>query len=360
MRELLISSSREMREKISPRCAESVARGIKNCSGFFSSNDTTNAHVCSIQKKVKKYFDGVLDEWIVANDLAPFPFPYKFSGILTLDRANADKLLQMWTRMVISLADLNSESEARLIATLGCIRDFLHLCYSFHPCKITVVRVDDDGCADVYKQQTGREEKLIRPLPSYLFFDNEHFCKLCFNPIESEFETERYLSGEYKNISDDALTLLKSGAKLIGNKIRQGHCRNHSRKDSFTLSNYNRDIKRKLQFYSVMRLIISVYEIKRVRPLSPEILRSHAHAIVYTDGHMPKPLKKLPSLLSDLCVSNQGIFDATKFAEVLMHNFQQIVELAKKKGYDPEEAQECGLRLRQAWLDKNYKCELCR
>ena len=131
-----ILCERESWQYIWPGCDENMARAIEQCWSQFSLGDSTRGDFCSISKKVKKLFDGVLNEWIVANQDLSLPYPLNFSEVISLSRADADKIIEHCGRMAafqISLyADPINNKAHMVSATLSSLRFFSHFCHAYY------------------------------------------------------------------------------------------------------------------------------------------------------------------------------------------------------------------------------------
>ena len=361
-------------QQINMNCAEQIATAIQFCKSTFSKGDTTNGAARSIRRKVKKHFDPCLNTWIEANNLSSFP--NDFSGLLSIGEGQADKQIEIWgefAKLKISFnADPSHMSIEAMSATIDSMRNFSRFCFSFKSKRIRVVRNNSENDLEPGTKRVGRKtgKQLNDRLSWYLKIEQENFCELCLNTTEAAIEgEERAQTGA--DIYPDALVLLKNDVSVVGSGWSTKYCEEHSSRDKFSHLKYERDSRRRIFYYSLICLIKRCRELLGLNGLTPEMLRSHAHSIVFIDKSVAidtvddlddhskpfpihpvaKELKELPKVLSDYFESDLR-FDRDLGGKLLIGQLLRIVAAAIRKGYDPEVAEQIGLKLERSYFFK--------
>lgn len=290
-----------------------IVTAVAACVSSLSVRDSRCSPASSIPRKVAISIDQPFIKF--ANDFH-FPQPeWKFSDLIKLKLGLADYRLTEWSKNHLeTLEILRLPKYESAGATIGLLRNFLVRCATHVPGELPALKISEDGhlFAGTTKVRRGKNLQLSDKLAHYLRFFHEGYCELCFEFTAAKMKLDEMVQLA-SELEPEISRLVKDEAPLKAKAHSPTYCRYHSRRSARGV-----DEKKRLHFYSAMRLIVDVGSANRASPVDPSNLRRHAYWIAYLTGRMSPALKRLPSAVASYYEGNCQRVDACKINELTL------------------------------------------
>ncbi|SFB27811.1 hypothetical protein SAMN04515620_13431 [Collimonas sp. OK607] len=321
--------------------APEIIAAIKKCMSELTDRDSRCSPISSIPKKVAKCIDQPFIKFV--KDFY-FPQPeWKISGLIKLKLGDADIRLLDWSKKHLETLELLQPHVSiyeSAVTTIGLLRFFLRRCAIHVPGEVPAIIISEDGqlSKGTAKVRRGKNRQLSDKLPVYLQFFHHGYCELCFEPTAAKMKLDEMvrlgpkLKPEIMDlINDDAPLRLKKHSRGL-EKHSPTYCDHHTPRAA-----RGKDEKRRLHFYSAMRLISDVGVAIRAGTLEPSYLRRYAYWIAFLPGRMSSSLKQLPSAVASYHEEYFRGFDAQTIEELIL----LLRELEKKPASSEQWTKRC-------------------
>lgn len=288
-----------------------IVAAITTCISSLSIRDSRCSPVSSIPRKVAVSVDQPFINF--ANDFHFPPPEWKFSDLIKLELGLANYRLAEWSKNHLETLEILRQPKYESAgATIGLLRDFLARCAIHVPGEQPALRISKDGhlAVDTTKVRRRKNLQLSDKLAHYLQFFHEGYCELCFEFTAGKMKLDEmvHLAPE---LEPEIVRLVKDEAPFKAKGHSPTYCRYHSRRSA-----RGADEKRRLHFYSAMRLIVDVGDANRAGSFDPSDLRRYAYWIAYLPGRMSPALKHLPNAVASYHAGKCHEVDASKINEL--------------------------------------------
>lgn len=247
---------------------------------------------------------------------------------------NAMKEYQSFTNK----EELDTHGEV-IQATVDSLRDLVRFCEFYVSEDVSYVsNIDNSPLTKKRTKKRGSSE--TSDLPNYLLFRHGHYCQFCDQPTEKFVEYVR----NTKEIVDIELEMrelkyAKTFRENINNTRIKGYsstyCAQHNPEQD--KSNYNKALKKKVAFYSVMRLLIDIPKRNKIQPLDEYELRVVAYRLIESYPEKNK-LSRTVILVADfyekkdIAEKQAALVGMTKLYQAFMEWYDEFLSLQKNTG----------------------------
>ncbi|MET3109308.1 hypothetical protein AAKU67_004137 [Oxalobacteraceae bacterium GrIS 2.11] len=285
---------------------EYIGSAIADCMASFSQNDSqksgNNVIARKVAEQVDKPFLRFVNEHILTEP------KWKLSELAILDFGEADlKLFKWYKPRLRAIENMVPKKYGPAVATIDLLRKFLYRCSIQLPAVVHVLNLEEGqlipGTTNKFRRKEievpGKETRLMERLPWYLqVFYQPDYCEVCCDFNQAKTKLIEILSTK-PELSDKVKRLVKCHSPLVAKDYSLQYCTNHKERAACGTAN-----KRRLHFYTAMRLITDVGVITESTPHTHENLRKYAYWLAYQPGRQSQTLKQLPEIVSDLYVRN--------------------------------------------------------
>jgi len=286
--------AKECYSKVWPDCDPAVRESIEKFHAAVTPSHSLTSKKFSLISLVSEHLDQVVNEFMLS--FQPDK-PKLLSKLIKVDPKSKkvkiypnraeNYLVKAMRRYETGTEIENLDERVDVIqATIDSLRDVVRFCDFFVSEGVKYVSVNEDLMLESPKKtKIGRRSanNFAANLPSYLIFRHRPFCPLCdmyseqeveYHHVRSEINTCALENRELKTYE-----LLKKGRdkfREIG--LSPTYCARHN--PAHYKTDYNKALKKREQFYSLMRLIVDIRKRIKARPLDTYEMRVIAYQVL--------------------------------------------------------------------------------
>lgn len=264
-----------------PNCGPAVKGAIERFHAAVTPSHSLTSKKFSLTSLIREHLDEIVREFL-SNFL--YKKPERLSALVKRSPISADDYLiraMKEYQSVTNKEELDTHGEF-IQATIDSLRDLVRFCEFYISEDVSYV-LNIDNLSLTKKRTKKQGSSKASDLPSYLLFRHGHYCQFC-DQLTEEFVEYRRNRNEIVDEELEMRELLyaKTFRENIKNTRMKGfsstYCALHNPAQDKT--NYNKALKKKVQFYSVMRMIVDIRKRVKIQPLDEYELRVVAYCLL--------------------------------------------------------------------------------